>query len=446
MFVLKSLVRLLCKPPASMKGDYRYQERKLLNISIMFQMLLSFMPAVISIFFDINYNPRRAMVVIPYYISWIFCMYKRWYGLLTISIMISSSMMMINYWTSVDRGILLFGPFFFLIFTSTFIPSRRFIILGYIFVFFGSIHIGGPQLINFLQTAPRDEIVVAFRKSFTTMLQFITMSFCHLLIKRYTQEKVLENLLALRNIVAAQNEELQKMNKQIIKALEGRETFILGFSHETRNPLNGIMGNLHLLSELELCSKAKQFLQKANICAKLLNNILLTILDSRRTGQSAVDITLKPQTVNMPNFIMEAWTLCKEMVRSKDVTPIIRISPQFPKWLVLDPERVTQVIMNLVSNAAKFTHQGYISLSLDWISETDDGHGREVTDSAYFTSYCAKPDFFNNLSDKDHMVYSPDWFLIPKTEQKGMLLISLKDTGCGISEADQKLILINSLK
>lgn len=160
-----------------------------------------------------------------------------------------------------DRGVALFAPFFFLIISTTFIPSKQFLIFGYIFVLSVSYFLIERGLIDFLQTAPREEIVSVFKKTFTSMLHLLTVSFCHLFIGRFIQERVYANLLSLKTTVAAQNQELQKINVDLKRALESRESFILSFSHETRNPLNGIIGNLALLEETGISSKqAREYL------------------------------------------------------------------------------------------------------------------------------------------------------------------------------------------
>lgn len=437
MLVYKSVIRCLCKPPASMKGDYRYAERKYLNIAILLQAVLSLAPKILSYFIDINCNAKRAFFVMPMYLLFAVFMYLRSYQLLTASMMASSLLVVVHYWMSVDRGIVLFTPFFFLIFSATFIPSKKFFIFGYFFIVTISYFFIQNRLIEFLQTAPREEIVTVFQKSFTGMLQIFSMSFCHVLIGRILQEKINQKLLALKTTVATQNQELKKVNEDLVKALESRESFILSFSHETRNPLNGILGNLYLLSETDLSStKGRQYLQKANICAKILNNILLTILDSRRTGLSAIDIKLKPQTVDMVVFIKEIWILCREIIRSKEITPILEVSPQFPRWLVFDSERITQVVMNLVSNAMKFTLKGYIKVSFIWKPHCEE-NCPEVENTMFFTSYKMRVE---RECSQDHGVYSHEWFHKTTFEEKGTLFIKVEDTGCGISESNQKII------
>ena len=442
MLAYKFVKKHLCKPPQSMKGDYRYAERKYLNMSILCQALLSYVPAIISIFVDINYNSKRAIFLIPFYLTWVIFMYLRWYKTLTVTMMLSGIMVTIHYWMSVDKGIVLFTPFFFLIYSATFVPSRNFLVAGYIFAFSVSYFVIEKRLMDFLQTAPREEIVNVFKKSFTTMLQILSISFCHLLIGRSIQQNVYAKLLALKATVATQNQELQKVNHDLTKALESRESFILSFSHETRNPLNGIIGNLHLLSEVDLNSKkAKEYLQKANICAKILNNILLTILDSRRTGQSAIDIHLKPQTLDMSVFIREVWTLCREIIRSKDVLPILDVSPKIPRWLMFDPERITQVVMNLISNATKFTQKGYIKLSFDWKPDLP-RHSQAGADhhSGETPFYTARDVDFDKQVEQKTTTFDFDCFYYPASEEKGQIVISVEDTGCGISEAHQKVI------
>ena len=102
---------------------------------------------------------------------------------------------------------------------------------------------------------------------------------------------------------------------------------------------------------------------------------------------------------------------------------------------------MTQVILNLVSNAIKFTQKGFISLSFDWKpnSDTAEGDPLEIDDKNinFITSVDSK---FQEVIGTHKNSYHADWFRNPNFQESGKLIISVKDSGCGISQQNQKLI------
>ena len=140
-------------------------------------------------------------------------------------------------------------------------------------------------------------------------------------------------------------------------------------------------------------------------------------------------------SVDMSVFIREIWVLCREIMRAKDIIPTLDVSLGFPRCLVFDAERITQVVMNLVSNATKFTQKGYIKVSFDWKPLIKDN--LISINSIFFTSY---KDKLEKELDQETNIYPPGWFHNAADDEKGSFFISVEDTGSGISEKNQKII------
>ena len=119
---------------------------------------------------------------------------------------------------------------------------------------------------------------------------------------------------ALKKKTSEQNEALKISNEKLQEALNSREEFILSFSHEMRNSLNGLVGNLQVLADMELPLNARQVANKVFTCTKILKNIIITILDSKKWGHSATDMHLSVIPVDMKAFIEDVSTICKDLI------------------------------------------------------------------------------------------------------------------------------------
>ena len=316
--------------------------------------------------------------------------------------------------------------------------SKRLLLFNFLFNVAGTHYILSKKLEVFVQNASRDELTQTIQHTLSVMLRCLYIIGFLTMIKLHFSDKLMNKLQKLQKIVAEQNICLKQSNEDLQKALEDRDTFILSFSHETRNPLNGILGNLYFLNEMHLQPEAKKFVEKATVCAQILKNILITIIDSRKSQNSASNLHLMQTSIEMRKFIEEISLLCKDLVQGNGLRYKLNVSPHFPKNMVFDRERVTQVILNLVSNAIKFTQKGYVRLSFEWKPTTsEDERLIDENKAKFLTSLDME---FRESFGTQKNSYHADWFRSINTEEKGNLVISVKDTGCGISEENQKII------
>jgi len=224
---------------------------------------------------------------------------------------------------------------------------------------------------------------------------------------------------------------------------EKQKNFLLSFSHELRNLLNSLIGNIKL-AELEdsIPEKRKEFLLNAEVCGELLVHMVNNILDTGKLEVDDLEVTHSP--VKIRNTMDKAWRICSELIKRKDLVGSMRIQNDIPKALSIDPYRLTQVFLNLVGNAIKFTDSGSISISVEWIRD------QETVDAQ-----CFEPFPFNDDDDEQ------EEGLFEQTQQlsllndkyvflgnscigsgsladtnKGILKLIVSDTGCGISKED----------
>ncbi|RZK06337.1 MAG: hypothetical protein EOO43_21835, partial [Flavobacterium sp.] len=126
--------------------------------------------------------------------------------------------------------------------------------------------------------------------------------------------------------------------------IERQKTFLLGFSHELRNLINSLMGNVKLASMENLPEKAKDFLRNADVCGELLLHLINNILD---TGKVEVnDLEINPIPTNIYETIERTWSICAELIRRKNLQGSLRIQNSLPKAVRIDHYRLTQIFLN----------------------------------------------------------------------------------------------------
>ncbi|GEM64397.1 hypothetical protein SF1_23790 [Sphingobacterium faecium NBRC 15299] len=166
-----------------------------------------------------------------------------------------------------------------------------------------------------------------------------------------------------------QREELERAKILAEQANIAKSEFLANMSHEIRTPLNGIIGFTDLMTRTELDNIQKGYLAIVDQSANLLLSIINDILDFSKieAGKLELDIErcelyeLLAQVTSFLNFQMESKKLELHLTVSSDV----------PHYVWIDSLRVKQVLMNLLSNATKFTEKGTIELSVEVLSHED---------------------------------------------------------------------------
>ncbi|WP_321790997.1 ATP-binding protein [Burkholderia pyrrocinia] len=145
-------------------------------------------------------------------------------------------------------------------------------------------------------------------------------------------------------------------------ANRAKSTFLTTISHEIRTPLNAMLGNLELLDKAPDPSRQKPRLHAVTSAARMLLDMLNNVLDM--TKIEADRMTLEATSFRIDELIRDIAELFEPVACAKGIALRIDVDPAVARAYVGDPMRVRQIVVNLVSNAIKFTDRGAVALSV----------------------------------------------------------------------------------
>ncbi len=161
------------------------------------------------------------------------------------------------------------------------------------------------------------------------------------------------------------DESLKTAKNQAEEANKAKSEFLANMSHEIRTPLNGIVGFTELLLKTDLTQAQKRYMDHVHNSATALMDIINDILDFSKI--EAGKLELNYEQTDLGELIKNSLDVIKYKVREKDIRLTKDIDKRIPLYLLTDPIRLRQILTNLLSNAAKFTEHGQISLSVHCI-------------------------------------------------------------------------------
>jgi signal transduction histidine kinase/CheY-like chemotaxis protein/HAMP domain-containing protein len=194
----------------------------------------------------------------------------------------------------------------------------------------------------------------------------------------------LESTKKLSKEIATKNDQLNGKNAELQKAYQVKSDFLSNMSHELRTPLNSIIGFTSVLLGQHgdpLTEDQKTALEKVLKNGKHLLELINDILDFSKIEAGRTPINMSTDEVT--NVISNAMVTVEPMLMGKDVKLLQEIEPDLP-MLTTDTLKVKQILLNLLSNAAKFTEHGAITVTakkhnkMISISVKDDGIGIEA--------------------------------------------------------------------
>ena len=346
---------------------------------------------------------------------------------------------------------------------------------------------GIERIIKIIHSMTPEEIARVARANFYYCILGVWINL--IIMQRFYAHvsNLLRKIGALWDNISKVNSQLNDQNVKLQSHLEMKDVFIYTFSHELKNALNGLLGNLYLAYDVAKDPQLIQFLSSAKVCGEVLKNFVHNILDSGKLENGNLEVA--PERRDVMSFMEDVWAICGRIIENKRLQGYLEIAKNVPRYLDLDEQRMIQIILNLVSNACKFTEKGHVRIQVSWQKISIAGMQNESREGrASFAENNnagevlnqeegGESNFYDNMKEfrdtsenclldreKLHLVTEqpkrfithPSFYQLsfekwqwnceevlssdPIKEANGILKVQVLDTGCGMSEEDQTLL------
>ncbi|WP_170246356.1 response regulator [Colwellia hornerae] len=181
-------------------------------------------------------------------------------------------------------------------------------------------------------------------------------------IEKYELLSRVETHLTLLDINRNLEKKVAERTIELEYAMQAKGEFLAKMSHEIRTPMNAIIGLGYLTLKTDLDPHQKDLIGKTQDASQALLGLINDILDFSKI--EAGKMSVESVTMNMGGLIKKTNNICALRAHAKNLELIVKVHSDVPKHIKSDPVRLQQILVNLVSNAIKFTEQGHILIEV----------------------------------------------------------------------------------
>jgi PAS domain S-box-containing protein len=208
----------------------------------------------------------------------------------------------------------------------------------------------------------------------------------------------------LRDVTSemAQESAMREALAEAERANTAKSEFLAIMSHELRTPMNGVLGMLGAMDETALAAEQKEQLKIARSSANALLVILNDILDMSKIEAGKMELEIAP--FELHPLVRSVIHLYAQRAREKGIVLDSEIGRDVPPWLTADSGRIRQILVNLVSNAVKFTATGSVIVAVERLGDAPDGAVLlrfSVTDTGIGIPLETQPQVFGRFNQLD---------------------------------------------
>ncbi|HEX7760133.1 MAG TPA: PAS domain S-box protein [Caulobacteraceae bacterium] len=199
-------------------------------------------------------------------------------------------------------------------------------------------------------------------------------------------------------------EELVVKCREAEAAAVAKSDFLANMSHEIRTPLTGIIGFAGLLEELPgLSQDAARFTHRIVTSSQTLLTVVNDVLDFSKI--EAGQLELDPQPFDPERFVRETVELTSAQAERKGLTLSVKLRGRIPPMVSADSSRARQILLNLLTNAIKFTAEGTVSVTLSYLPQDAGSLRVEVADTGVGIPADRRDQLFQRFSQLDNSIH-----------------------------------------